>query len=155
MQQHEGRGEWWVVAQFVLLGLIAIAPATLFGLAPLPAWANILGFLLAAVGGAIGVAGVVGLGRNLTPFPKPKPDTTLVQSGIYAVVRHPIYCGLILVALGWAAIRLSLPALILSIGLGFFFEQKAKREERWLEQQFPAYATYRQRVKGRILPWIA
>ncbi|GAB4116858.1 MAG: isoprenylcysteine carboxylmethyltransferase family protein [Roseiflexaceae bacterium] len=155
MQQHEGRGEWWVVAQFILLGLIAIAPATLFGLAQLPAWVNPLGFLLAALGGAAGVAGVIGLGRNLTPFPKPKPDTTLVQSGIYAMVRHPIYFGLILVACGWAGIRQSLPALILSIGLAIFFEQKAKREERWLEQQFPAYSEYRQRVKGRILPWIA
>ena len=44
--------------------------------------------------------GVIALGRTITPFPEPSEQTVLVRSGIYSAIRHPIYAGLMLAALG-------------------------------------------------------
>ena len=46
-------------------------------------------------------------GENLTPFPEPLPGARLVESGAYRLVRHPIYGGLILGALGWGLLTAS------------------------------------------------
>lgn len=97
------RGEGWVVAQVGLVLLIVIAglsgsewSATA---APLR-W--VVGISVGTAGWVLVVSGVVGLGRSLTPFPKPSERSTLRVGGVYRVVRHPIYGGLILVALGWS-----------------------------------------------------
>jgi protein-S-isoprenylcysteine O-methyltransferase Ste14 len=147
------RGEGWVVAQVVLILAVLLIPPELFGAYRLPAGSWIVGILLAVVGGGIGLAGIRELGTNLTPFPKPKDDATLIQSGIYSIVRHPIYAGIFSAALGYALLRASIPTLLQALVLGVFFDQKARFEERWLEQQFPDYAGYRRQVRGRILPF--
>lgn len=148
-----GRGEGWVIAQFIILAIIALIPPDLAGLPALPEWCRPLGVAVGLLGGGIGVAGLLGLGSNLTPFPRPKDDATLVETGVYAIVRHPIYAGLFVATVGYALLRASLPTLLLSLALGVFFDQKARREERWLEQKFPQYAAYQQKVRGRILPF--
>lgn len=147
------RGAGWVVAQIVLILAVLIIPPELAGTLRLPDGSWIVGILLALLGGGIGLAGIRGLGSNLTPFPKPKDDATLVQTGIYSVVRHPIYAGIFTAALGYALLRASIPTLLQALVLGVFFDQKARFEERWLEQAFPEYADYRQKVRGRILPF--
>ena len=144
------RGEWYFVAQLVLLGLILLAP-----LAPgQPAWpapwslaARGVGLLLGLAGLALALAGLVGLGANLSPLPHPKDDAVLVESGVYREVRHPIYAGLIIGSFGWALLTNSLPALGLAVVLLLFFDVKSRREERELLARFPAYADYRRRVR--------
>jgi protein-S-isoprenylcysteine O-methyltransferase Ste14 len=42
------------------------------------------------------------LGSNLTPVSYPKDEGTLIETGPYRLVRHPIYFGGILISLGWA-----------------------------------------------------
>ena len=95
------RGEGWVVAQLGLVLLIVIAgfsgsewSATAASLR----W--VVGISIGTAGCVLVVSGMVGLGRSLTPFPKPSDRSTLRVDGIYRLVRHPIYGGLILVALG-------------------------------------------------------
>lgn len=109
-------------------------------------------FLLLA-GAVCGIAGVVALGRNLSPFPQPLATARLVRTGVYGLVRHPIYtaglCGL----LGWALVWQSWPALAAALASVPFFDAKARREERWLRRRFPDYARYENQVK-RFLPWI-
>ncbi|MSU34953.1 MAG: isoprenylcysteine carboxylmethyltransferase family protein [Pedosphaera sp.] len=103
------------------------------------------------MGGYFGVAGVVVLGGALTPFPKPREGSELVQCGVYAIVRHPLYASVMLSSLGWALIWQSGPALITTLLLIPFFHFKARREECWLRKQFPDYAEYERRVP-RFIP---
>jgi protein-S-isoprenylcysteine O-methyltransferase Ste14 len=152
-EQLAGRGGGWVLAQVIFLAAVVLAPPDLFGLSSLPLFLRPIGITIGLVGGAVGLAGIVGLGKNLTIFPKPKPDGELVQRGVYGMMRHPIYTGLTLMAIGWSFVRGSLPTFILAILLGVFFDQKARREEQWLERQFPTYAGYKRRIRGRILPF--
>lgn len=151
---NESKGGWWVVGQMVLLGAILVAPRNPGGL---PEWPETIrpattigGAILSAAGLLVLALGGLHLGSNLTPFPRPKDDAMLVQNGVYGVVRHPIYAGILLGALGWSLLRASTPSLILSLVLALFFDQKAQREETWLEQKFPEYAEYRQRVPRRV-----
>jgi protein-S-isoprenylcysteine O-methyltransferase Ste14 len=107
-----------------------------------------LGGILVLIGGAVGIAGVMVLGRNRTPFPKPRAGSQFIQHGIYARVRHPLYSSVVLLSLGWALLWQSWPALVSAAVLMPFFRAKAKREERWLREQFPGYADYARRVPG-------
>ena len=150
------RGEWYVVAQMVLLGLIALAPL----IPGQPAWpapwslpARGLGLLLGAAGVGLAGAGAMGWGANLSALPHPKDEAVLVEDGVYRLVRHPIYAGLIVGALGWGLLTNSLLALLLALGLLVFFDFKSRREEARLLARFPAYAAYRQRVR-KFIPYI-
>src|SRR3989337_1866528 len=82
--------------------------------------------------------GAVALGSSLTVLPRPKPGGRFVTEGIYRVVRHPIYDGVILLALGWAVWRTSLLHLALAAILALFFQATARREEEWLGGALPA-----------------
>jgi protein-S-isoprenylcysteine O-methyltransferase Ste14 len=149
-----GRGEGWFLLQLVLFA--AIAAAGLVG----PAWGGVartvgevLGAVLVIAGGLLSLRGVLDLRENLTPFPKPLPGASLVDSGSYGLVRHPIYGGLILGAAGWGLFTASALAVLMAVCLAVFFDLKSRREELWLAEQFPDYGAYRRRTR-RMLPRI-
>lgn len=149
------RGEGWVAIQVVLLGLVG-ASGWFLG----PDWDGALrygsivaGFMGVAGGILLAVRGIMDLGRALTPVPHPRDDAELVESGVYALARHPIYGGLILGSLGWSLTQASLAALISTALLAGFFVLKSTREEAWLVERFPAYPAYRIRTR-RFIPWI-
>jgi protein-S-isoprenylcysteine O-methyltransferase Ste14 len=144
------RGGWWVVVQSILMLLVILLGAMLPG-----NWSRIglsaVGAGIFALGGYFGIAGVIVLGKNRTPFPEPRFGSELVQHGIYARVRHPLYTSVMLVSLGWALIWQSVASLIAALALIPFFQAKARREELQLCKTFPDYADYARRVP-RFLP---
>ncbi len=144
------RGETWVIGQFLLLGAMAVLPPE--GPA-LPAGLRLLAWPVGFVALILMALGAAALGPSLTVLPQPKPDGRFVAQGIYRVVRHPIYGGVILLAMAWAVWRLSLLHLALAAILAVFFRAKARREEQWLTTRFPEYADYRRRVRA-FVPWI-
>jgi len=146
------RGGWWVIGQSLLL--LAIAGLDLTGHAAVKSLPLFIGGLVLIAAAAIcSVAGLLALGRNLTPFPKPSAKTELVQHGIYALIRHPLYTSVFCAAVGSSLLFQSWPASVASAVLGIFFDAKARHEEYWLRQQFPEYANYERRVR-RFIPWV-
>jgi protein-S-isoprenylcysteine O-methyltransferase Ste14 len=148
------RGEGWVVAQVVLL-----AAAGLAGFVDpqrAASWGNPAG----VVGGVVSVAGLVIVGAayrairsSFSPFPRPVAGGSLVESGIYGRIRHPMYVGVVLVAFGWSLVTGSILALAFATGLAALFDAKARREESWLTASHPAYRAYRSRTR-RFIPGI-
>ncbi len=151
------RGEWFVVVQIVLIALVFFGPRSWEGgelwPPPLDQIAVIIGLLLLAVGILLFAEGLVSLGRNLTPVPHPKEDATLVQTGAYKIVRHPIYGGGILLAFGWALFVHGWLTLLYAIVLFAFLDVKSRREEQWLEEKFSNYKEYRKRVR-KLIPFV-
>jgi protein-S-isoprenylcysteine O-methyltransferase Ste14 len=148
------RGEGWVILQIVLL--LAVGAAGLVG----PAWSGAALEILALVGLMLIVAGLILVARGtrdlrqaMTPLPHPRDDAQLVETGIYAHVRHPIYGGVILGAFGWGLLTASVLALVLATVTAGFFLLKSTREEEWLMETYPGYADYRRRTR-RLIPWI-
>ncbi len=149
--QRQDRGERWVVAQGIILMLALAAPRWEGAWPPaLRKIGQVCGYLSALAGAVLLIAASLRLGRNLTPFPKPKEDGTLVQTGAYGVVRHPIYSGIILMLLGGALATGRLARLVVAFGAIAFFDAKSRREEQWLAAQFLDYSAYRQRVRKLI-----
>lgn len=150
----QARGGWWVVAQVpVLLGAFLLPLCTgagTLGFANPMHWA---GFALTAAGGVASLLGLVTLGDALSPFPRPRDGSTLKQHGIYKLVRHPIYSGLMLGSIGWALWWGSVAGVVYGAIVIVFFDRKAAREERWLREQHAGYAAYARRVK-KFLPGI-
>jgi len=146
------RGGLWVLGQNALFGATMVG-----GVLYRNQWCSFpltrCGVLLLVIAAGCGLAGAISLGRNLTPFPKPSTSTRLVQTGIYRLIRHPLYTAVFCGSLGWALVWRSWPALIAALALGPLLDAKARREERWLRQQFPEYSTYEQQVP-RFIPWI-
>jgi protein-S-isoprenylcysteine O-methyltransferase Ste14 len=149
--RQDDRGERWLAAQIMLLCLAVVAPQWE---GPWPSayrragrW---VGGPIALLGVLLVVTGSVRLGTNLTPLPRPKANGQLVQNGIYGVVRHPIYSGVIAVLFGSSLLTGRLSRLALALAAVSFFDAKARREEAWLMEQFPDYAAYRRRVKKLI-----
>ncbi|MCX6028616.1 MAG: isoprenylcysteine carboxylmethyltransferase family protein [Chloroflexi bacterium] len=145
------RGELWFLVQLLLFALIFFLPRV--ELFPFPFWLRILGLAIIAVGGVFGTGGVLALGRNFSPYPKPIEGGALVTTGVYGIVRHPIYTGLILGTLGWGIFRENLLGAALAVVLFVFFDLKSRREERWLVEAYAGYADYRRRVK-KLAPWV-
>jgi protein-S-isoprenylcysteine O-methyltransferase Ste14 len=148
------RGEGWVAVQLVLFALLAIAGGA--G----PAWGEpwlalgrLVGVVHIGAGLVVAVLGLIGLRENLTPVPRPVAGGRLVAHGIYGVVRHPIYAGIILAAVGWGLVTASPAALAVAAAIGVFFDLKSRREEAWLMEAYPEYARYRARVR-KLLPFL-
>ena len=148
------RGEGWVAIQMALLALTGLAG--FLG----PVWtggprvaALAVGGLLLTAGLALVLLGARQLREALTPLPYPSDDARLVQTGVYGLVRHPIYSGLIIGSIGWGLLTASPAVLLMAAVLLGFFESKSRREEAWLEERFPEYAAYRARTP-RLIPWL-
>jgi len=164
MERHSpwwrgSRGEWYVVVQGILFLLVGFGPRSAPGVSMWPAgvlpFASAVGAVLMLAGGALSVAGLFGLGQNnLTALPYPRPEATLVVTGPYAIVRNPIYSGLIFGAFGlglWVHSGLTLAYALL---LFVLFDVKSRREEAWLCERFPQYREYKKRVRGKLIPWV-
>lgn len=151
------RGQGWVGLQVVLFATVGVAgilaPGHLDGPAALVV--STAGGVAVLAGLGLAAAGLRGLRRAsaLTALPHPNADAELVTDGVYSRVRHPVYGGIIIGALGWAAIRASLPATLAAVALLVFFDLKRRREEAWLEERFAGYPAYRARTR-RLLPWV-
>jgi protein-S-isoprenylcysteine O-methyltransferase Ste14 len=147
------RGEWYVAIQAALFLLVAFGPAT----APwLPAWpagavglSRWLGVVLLVGGIGWIIAGGVQLayGRSLSALPCAKASAKLIDTGAFAWVRHPMYCGGIWVAFGCGLWSQGFLTIGYAVVLTAFFELKASREEQSLRGRFPEYRAYQQRVR--------
>ena len=110
------------------------------------------GGLLIAVGVVVLVASSAQLGPALTPYPRPRERGEVVERGLYARVRHPIYGAAVLIAAGWSLAFASVVGGVLTAVLALFLDLKSRREEQWLARRYPGYAAYRERVRARFVP---
>jgi protein-S-isoprenylcysteine O-methyltransferase Ste14 len=146
------RGWSWIFVQALIFLLILLTPRLID--LPLPLWFRGFGWLFIAFAAYLGSGALLALGQSMSIFPKPRPDASLVRSGPYRLVRHPIYSALILGTLGWSLWRQHLLGLVLGLVLGAFFDRKSRHEEKLLLLKYPEYASFRAQTPYRLLPWL-
>ena len=153
---REDRGNRWVIAAFAVLGLLD---------GYLPAYTDRIDFwtidsdairwfgvAIFATGGALRLWPVFVLGRRFSGLVAIQPGHTLVTTGIYRVIRHPSYLGLLLTALGWALAFRSGVGLVLLALLIPPLLARIRSEERLLDAQFgDEYRAYK-KLTSRLLP---
>jgi protein-S-isoprenylcysteine O-methyltransferase Ste14 len=148
------RGEGWVVLQLLLFAVVIGT-----GFAG-PLWSGAARAVGAIAGGGLVVAGfafvsagVLALRQQLTAFPMPVLGGRLIEDGVFGLVRHPMYGGGVIAALGWGLFTASPMALASALILLAFFDLKSRREEAWLGERYAAYAAYRRHTR-RLIPWL-
>src|SRR4029453_11803615 len=121
---------------------------------PLTEWPFWVGSFLTAGGLLFAVWARLHLGRNWSGTVTIKQGHELITSGPYALVRHPIYTGLLLALLGSAlALGDWRGFLVLALAAGPFW-LKLRLEERWMRRQFgDAYLEYARRVAA-LVPFV-
>jgi protein-S-isoprenylcysteine O-methyltransferase Ste14 len=145
------RGGGWVVLQFALMA--AIVAVVIVWPDVGSSWRSVAGAVLFLSGAVVVFLSARALGASLTPFPRPLRASRLVESGPYAVVRHPIYSGGILV-FGGIPLALSPWALVGTGVLALTWALKSRVEERFLLERYPAYRAYGDRVRYRLVPYL-
>lgn len=139
------RGEQWFFAQIAIILLIFYPPSVLESIT------EVSGVLLMLTGLAAVAGGVKSIGSSISPFPTPRPTHSLITSGAYAWVRHPMYTGVVCIGVGLSLWISDPTRLALCVPLYYVLDKKAALEEEKLSQMYPHYEVYAQQV-GRLLP---
>jgi protein-S-isoprenylcysteine O-methyltransferase Ste14 len=148
--------------QRVLITVIFIAfPATFvvsaldwrFGWSQVPAALSAIGDVLVAVG--LGVAMLVII-QNSYAAANVRVDSgqTLVSTGLYGLVRHPMYTGNVVLMLGIPLALGSYWGLLLLIPGMLVLVLRIRDEEKLLTRELSGYRDYTQRVRYRLLPYV-
>jgi protein-S-isoprenylcysteine O-methyltransferase Ste14 len=153
---REDRGNRWIIVAVALLGLLA---------AYLPAYTDRqdfwtldgetmrwCGVVLYAAGGALRLWPVFVLGDRFSGLVAIQPGHTLVTGGVYGVIRHPSYLGLLVNALGWGlAFRAGVGVLLTALMIPPLLA-RIRAEERLLHSHFgDEYGAYCART-ARLIP---
>ncbi len=151
-----GRDSRHRVIAWALVGLQALILVALVLLPSGTSWkvggaVSTLAAVLFWSGGALAVGAGLQLGLGLTALPLPSPRGRLVTGGLFALARHPIYTGVILLSAGIALRSANPVKVLLVVALTVFFAFKARWEERRLVEAYGGYAEYAART-GRFVP---
>lgn len=140
------KGKRLVFLQFALIIVLAIFPDSL----DVDPTLEYLGIAMIAIGVVTLFAGFRGLGKSLTANPVPNEDGVLVTKGIYGIVRHPIYLGLLIITLGLVVSSGVWAQIIVWIALAVLLVYKMRWEEVLLTAKYKGYADYVTKVPGLI-----
>jgi protein-S-isoprenylcysteine O-methyltransferase Ste14 len=146
------RGGGWVALQILLFAaIVGCGFLDIYWPHSVESFLGALGLVVATAGVLVLVLGALSLGRSFTPFPRPHARAEFRQGGPFRIVRHPIYGGVLLLGLGWSLAEAPL-ALVPTALLAVLFDLKARREEAWLLERYPEYASYCARTPSRFVP---
>jgi protein-S-isoprenylcysteine O-methyltransferase Ste14 len=155
---REDRSNRWVIVAFSVIGLLD---------GYLPAWTDRnelwtldgdtvrwLGVVLFAAGGALRIWPVFVLGNRFSGLVAIQTGHTLATTGIYSVIRHPSYLGLLINSLGWGLAFRSAAGVLLTVFLIPPLLARIGAEEELLRTQFgDEYQAYCART-SRMIPGI-
>lgn len=115
-----------------------------------PEWLRYSGFVVMNLGVILGIAALVQINTNLSPFPTPVEKGKLITNGAFSIARHPIYTAIVLAGMGYAVFQISIFKALVVVVLLILFYFKSKYEERLLMAKFPAYQAYKKKTRRFI-----
>jgi protein-S-isoprenylcysteine O-methyltransferase Ste14 len=143
-----------VVAFLSLVALIVVSVLDhRYGWSPVPAAISLVGDVLVAVGLAISMLVVIQNGYAASTITV-ESGQKLVSTGLYALVRHPMYTGTIIMMLGVPLALGSYWGLVFVIPGVLGLAVRISDEEQLLKQELDGYSEYARQVHYRLVPYV-
>ena len=124
-----------------------------FGWSRLPAWVNILGAVLFLTAYAL-YAEVLRENAWLSRTIEVQQGQTVISTGLYGIVRHPMYAVTLLLFLSMPLVLGSIPAFLVFLTYPAIIARRVRNEEAVLKRDLPGYAEYLEAVCWRLIPHI-
>jgi len=124
-----------------------------FGWSPVPTTISLVGDLLVVIG--LGVAMLVVIQNSYAAATvRVEADQKLVSTGLYGLVRHPMYTGNVIMMVGIPLALGSYWGLVFLIPGLIVLASRIRDEEKLLEQELDGYSQYTQQVHYRLVPYV-
>ena len=136
------------LASFILAGL-----NFRFSWLVLPAWVTIVGTVIFLLAYAL-YAEVLKENEYLSRTIEVQEDQKVVDTGLYGIVRHPMYMATVLLFLSMPIILGSIPSFVVMLMYIPIIAKRIRNEEKVLEDGLDGYKQYKERVKYRIIPFV-
>lgn len=151
--QSEQKGVVAVSGIMFLAGFILAGLDHRFGWTSIPGWAVAAGAVL-FLGGYLMYAEVMRENSYLSRTVEVQSGQKVIDTGLYGIVRHPMYTATILMFLAMPVILGSLVSLAVFLIYPVVIVRRIGNEEEVLEKGLEGYAEYKKKVKYRLLPFI-
>ena len=136
------------IAGFVVAGL-----DFRFGWLVLPGWVKWVAAVLFLIAYLL-YAEVLRENAFLSRTIEVQENQTVVDTGLYGIVRHPMYAVTLLLFLSIPLVLGSVISLLCFLPYPFLIAKRLLNEEEFLEKELPGYTEYKQKVKYRLIPMI-
>ena len=124
-----------------------------FGWSTLPGWVNKLGAVL-FLGAYAMFAEVLRENTWLSRTIEVQEGQTVVSTGLYGIVRHPLYSATVVVFLSMPVVLGSVPALLVFLVYPAIIAKRIRNEEQVLTRELHGYREYKRKVRWRLIPFI-
>lgn len=136
-----------------LAGFVVAGLGFRFNWYTLPTWASIVGAALFLVAYLL-YAEVLRENTYLSRTVEVQKGQKVIDTGLYAVVRHPMYSVTLLLFLSMPIVLGSVYSFIIFLAYPFIIVKRLKNEEKLLEKELEGYKEYKAKVKYRLIPFI-
>jgi len=155
MKEKESAQKTYIVLSILLFITAFIIPGLDFRFkwSNVPLWLTIISFII-MLGGYIMFVTVMLQNRYASRIIEIQNEQKLIDTGLYSVVRHPMYLAATILYLASAIVLGSYYALVPMLLLPFLLAFRIKNEEKVLLKGLPGYEEYTKKVKYRLIPFI-
>ena len=150
------KGQMWVVALSGVLFMVSFLAAGLdfrFGWTRLPAPVVALGMVLFCTGYGLYVE-VLRENAHLSRTVEVQEGQKVIDTGLYGIVRHPMYLAVTVLFLSMPLVLGSAAALLPFLFVPAVLVKRIRNEEQVLEAGLPGYRAYEKKVKYRMVPFL-
>ncbi len=81
-------------------------------------------------------------------------NQTVIDTGLYGIVRHPMYSATLLLFLAMPLVLGSVFAFVIFLAYPFLIAKRIRHEEAFLEKELAGYRAYKEKVKYRLIPFV-
>ena len=136
-----------------LAGFVVAGLDFRFGWCPLPKAVSIAGAAVFLIAYAL-YAEVLRENTYLSRTIEVQENQMVIDTGLYGVVRHPMYSATLLLFLSMPLVLGSVISFVIFLAYPLIIIKRLKAEEEFLEKELEGYSEYREKVKYRLIPFI-
>ena len=136
-----------------IVGFILAGLDYRFSLLPLPSFISIIGSILFIISYVL-YAEVLRENTYLSRTIKLEKNQKDIDTGLYSIVRHPMYMATLILFLSMPLVLGSIISFLVFLIYPFIIIKRLKNEEEFLEKELDGYSEYKKKVKYRLIPFI-